>query len=149
MSTSDIPASDLPTIWRVPDALWDKLAPLLRNDKFRKKSGRPRRDDRQIFDALIYLARTGCQWCALPPCFPPKSTVHERFSEWIERGCLNEAWMRLLDEYDEVLEIDWQWQAADGCIVKAPLGKKGPPLRKRRQAATPPTGAKPDVSVTF
>jgi len=94
MSPSDLPASDLPTLWRVPDALWDTLAPILRNDKFRKKSGRPGRNDHEIFDALIYLARTGCQWCALPPCFPPKSTVHERFSEWVECGCLNEAWTR-------------------------------------------------------
>jgi hypothetical protein len=31
-----------------------------------------------------------------------------------------------LQEYDQVLGIDWQWQSADGCIIKAPLGKRGP-----------------------
>lgn len=147
MSTSDIPATHLPTIWSVPDALWNKLAPLLKNDKLRLKPGRPRTDDRLIFDALIYIARTGIQWGALPSSFPPKSTVHERFSEWVERGCLNEAWAMLLQEYDEVLGIDWQWQAADGCIVKAPLGKKGPQARRRRRAVTQPTEAKPAANV--
>jgi transposase len=94
-------------------------------DKPRKKSGRPRSNDRRIFDALIYLARTGTQWCVLPPEFGPKFTVYDRFGEWVEHGCLQKAWAVLLLEYDEVVGIDWQWQSADGCIVKAPLLKKG------------------------
>ncbi len=35
------PAHDDPTIWRVDDVLWARLAPLLVVDKPRKKSGRP------------------------------------------------------------------------------------------------------------
>ena len=54
--------------------------------KARKKPGRPRRDDRAIFDGLIWLARTGAQWSQLPREFGPKSTVHERFSEWVRDG---------------------------------------------------------------
>jgi hypothetical protein len=42
-------------------------------------------------------------------------------SEWVEHGCLQKAWAVLLLEYDQALGIDWQWQSADGCIVKAPL----------------------------
>ena len=38
--------SDDPTIWEVDDALWARRAPVLVNDKARKKPGRPRRDDR-------------------------------------------------------------------------------------------------------
>lgn len=53
---------ELPTLWRVPDALWQTIAPVLTVNKPRQKSGRPRRADRPIFDALIYLARTGMQW---------------------------------------------------------------------------------------
>ncbi len=47
------PEKDDPTIWRVDDALWTKLEPVPRIDKPRKKPGRPRRDDRAIFDGLI------------------------------------------------------------------------------------------------
>ena len=53
------PATDDPTIWRVDDVLWAQREPVLRVDKPRKKPGRPRRDDRAIFDGLIWLARTG------------------------------------------------------------------------------------------
>src|SRR5215213_9055711 len=82
---------DAPTIWDVDDALWAKLAPVLRVEKVRKKPGRPRRDDRAIFDGLIWLARTGSQWKELPARFGPKSTVHARFSEWAASGALERA----------------------------------------------------------
>jgi len=134
---------DDPTIWRVDDDLWALLAPLLRSDKPRKKPGRPRRDDRAIFDGLIWLARTGAQWSQLPRQFGPKSTVHERFSEWIATGALERAWAVLLRTYDGEMGLDWTWQAADGCIVKAPFGKKGALARRKPRGATPPTAANP------
>jgi len=139
---------DDPTIWRVDDALWALLAPILKSDKIRKKPGRPRRDDRAMFDGLIWLARTGAQWSQLPREFGPKSTAHERFSEWVTSGALERAWAVLLQEYDDALGLDWTWQAADGCIVKAPFGKKGALARRRPRGATPPTGANPAPSAT-
>src|SRR5262245_24644293 len=134
---------DGPTIWRVDDARWAKLEPVLKSDRPRKKPGRPRRDDRLIFDGLIWLARTGSQWATLPREFGPKSTVHERFAEWVETGKLEQAWAVLLREYDATLGLDWGWLAADGCIVKAPGGKKGALARRRPRVPTPPTGANP------
>jgi putative transposase len=142
------PAQADPTIWRVDDALWAKLAPILKGDKPRKKPGRPRRDDRAIFDGLIWLARTGSQWSRLPREFGPKSTVHERFTEWVEAGALERAWAVLLAEYDAELGLDWGWLAADGCIVKAPFGKRGAPARRRPPAPTRPTAASRGPSAT-
>jgi len=134
---------DDPTIWRVDDALWALLAPILASTKPRKKPGRPRRDDRAIFDGLIWLARTGSQWAALPREFGPKSTVHERFSEWVTSGALERAWAAVLHEYDGAIGLEWNWQAADGCLVKAPFGKKGGLVRRRPPAETLPIGANP------
>ncbi len=142
------PEKDDPTIWRVDDALWALIAPILVCAKPRKKPGRPRRDDRAIFDGLIWLARTGSQWSQLPRGFGPKSTVHERFTEWAASGQLEAAWAVLLREYDGAIGLDWTWLAADGCLVKAPFGKKGGPARPRRPAATPRTGANPAPSAT-
>lgn len=83
-------------------------------------------DARAIFNGLIWLARIGSQWSQLPRRYGPKSTVHERFTAWVEHGCLRAAWAIVLEEYDQELGVDWEWQAADGSIVKAPLGKGGP-----------------------
>ena len=142
-------AETLPTIWRVDDALWAELRPLLVVDKPRKKPGRKRKDDRPILDGLIWFARTGAQWAAWPrDLFGPKSTAHDRLQEWVEYGCLGRAWAHLLALYDDEIGLQWEWQAADGCIVKAPLGKKGGPARPRRPARTRPTAPSGAPSAT-
>src|SRR5688500_2032650 len=91
---------DDPTIWAVDDALWAMIRPRLVIDKPRIKPGRPRADDRRILDGLIWLARTGSQWQALPPRYGPKSTAHARMVEWVEHGCLAAVWALLLRAYD-------------------------------------------------
>ncbi len=140
-ATEALTDKDDPTIWRVDDDLWALLEPVLRIDKVRKKPGRPRRDDRAIFDGLIWLARTGSQWSRLPRAFGPKSTVHLRFTEWIATGALERAWVVLLRQYDAELGLAWSWLAADGCIVKAPFGKKGGLARRKPRAPIPPIAA--------
>lgn len=137
-----------PTLWEVDDLLWSELEPLLRSEKPRTKPGRPRRANRAMFDGLIWLARTGSQWSQLPRRFGPKSTVHRRFTEWIETGKLEQAWAVLLREYDAELGLEWEWLAADGCIVTAPFGEKGGPVRRRPREAIPPTAANPGPNAT-
>ena len=144
--TASTAPKDDPTIWRVDDTLWAHLAPILTIDKPRKKPGRPRRDDRLLCDGVIWVLRTGAQWAALPKEFGPKSTCHARFQEWVRAGVFHQAWALLLKEYDGELGLDWAWQAADGCLVKAPLGKRGLLARPKRPGATPPTAAKPAPS---
>ena len=113
----------LDTLWRVPDELWVLIAPLLGSEKAPGTVGRPTRSSRQIFDGVLYVLRTGCQWRALPrQAYGPASTVHARFSQWVRSGMFCEAWQRTLTYYDEVVGIDWKWQALDGAITKAPLG---------------------------
>jgi putative transposase len=136
------PPPDDPSVWRVDDALWADLAPLLHVEKPRKKPGRPRRDDRQLLDGILWLLRTGAQWSALPTEFGPKSTCHDRFQEWVASGAFARAWALLLRQYDDLVGLDLTWQAADGCLTKAPLGKKGVLVRRSPRAATPRTAAK-------
>ena len=38
----------------------------------------------EVFCAVLYLLRTGCQWRALPGEFPKWRTVHSYFSIWSE-----------------------------------------------------------------
>ncbi len=137
------PEQDDPTIWRVDDELWGLLAPILMSEQVRKKPGRPRRDDRAIYDGLIWLARTGAQWSQLPREFGPKSTVHERFTEWTTSGARERAWAALGRADEGEMGLDWTWLAADGCLVKAPFGQKGALARRTPRGATPPTAANP------
>ena len=148
MAAPAAPEQDDPTVWRVDDALWALIAPILASTKPRRRPGRPRRDDRAIFDGLIWLARTGGQWSQLPREFGPKSTVHDRSTEWVASGALERAWAVLLRADDGAIGLDWAWQAADGCLVKAPFGKKGGLARRKPPAPTPPTAPSPAPSGT-
>ena len=113
----------LDTIWHAPDALWNLIAPILGPEKQPGTVGRPARPFRLIFDAIIYVLRTGCQWQSLPrEEYAPGSTVHGRFSQWAEDGRFLQAWQTLLHYYDKEVGIAWKWQALDGVITKAPLG---------------------------
>ena len=54
-----------------------------------KKIGRPRTTDlRNVMDAIMYMATTGCQWAMLPNDFPPPSTVQRYFYDWRSNGVL-------------------------------------------------------------
>jgi len=67
-------ASDLTDAER---ALINPLVPRLR------RTGRPRTTYlRGVFDAILYVATTGCQWRMLPNDFPPVSTVRGYFYAW-------------------------------------------------------------------
>lgn len=59
-----------------------------------KPGGRPRQVDlREVVNALMYQARTGCQWDYLPHDLLPKSTVWDYFVAWQQDG----TWQKVLD----------------------------------------------------
>ena len=128
-----------PTIWHIPDDLWKRIAPVLGPEKAPGTPGRPATSFRLLFDALVYVLRTGCQWQALPRQeYAPGSTVHGWFRRWVQAGVFETAWKLLLEYYDQGVGSDWKWQALDGAITKAPLGGEatGPSPVDRAKAGT-------------
>jgi len=109
--------------WMVSDEFWEKVEPLIPPAPSHAEGGRPRMDDRKAFAAIVYVLRTGIQWNALPRELGASSTVHDRFQEWEKAGFFEELWRVGLTEYDELKGIEWEWQAADGVMTKAPLGR--------------------------
>ncbi len=129
----------LPTLWHIPDELWSLIAPLLGPEKLPGTPGRPAVPYRRIFDGIVYVLRTGCQWSAIPrQDYAPKSTVWGRFHQWVAAGVFQQAWLLVLVYYDLEVGIAWQWQALDGVITKAPLGGEatGPSPVDRAKSGT-------------
>jgi putative transposase len=119
--------ADKPVIddgWRIPDELWERIEPLLPAKNPQPKGGRPWTPDRQVMDGIFYVLRTGCQWKALPRTIGAASTVHDRFQKWVKADVFRRLWEAGLLEYDTLKGIDWEWQAMDGAMTKAPLGGK-------------------------
>lgn len=77
------------------DAEWAVIDPLLPP---RKTTGRPRTTGmRDVVDAILYIATTGCQWRMLPNDFPPVSTVRGYFYAWRNDGLLDNLNRRLVE----------------------------------------------------
>ena len=68
----------------VTDKEWEQIEPLIPKPK---RGGRPRTTNmREVFNAILYVLRTGCQWSMLPHDFPPKGTVYHYFNTWSKNG---------------------------------------------------------------
>jgi putative transposase len=113
----------LPTVWHVPDALWELIEPVLaESDPPSARGGRRRVHPRPILDAIIFRLRTGCQWNHLPRELPDDSTVHRAFQRWVRLGVLERIWAALAAECAELGGVDWRWQAPDAAMGKARFG---------------------------
>lgn len=117
--------------WEVSDALWIRVEPFIPKRErpsgkaFRRKAGGGRKPiaPRRVFEAIVFVLRTGCQWKALPKeSFGSASSVHKYFREWLKDGVFLCLWRAGLAEYDEMEGIAWMWQSVDGSMIKAPMG---------------------------
>ena len=71
------------------DGEWRLIEPLLPSPR---RLGRPRTTNlREVVNALLYIAETGCQWRMVPKEFPPYSTVQGYFYRWRDEG----LWARI------------------------------------------------------
>ena len=89
--------------WEVTDEFWsraEKLLPVRQRSAektyLRKAGGgRKPKDARLVFEAIVYVLRTGCQWKALPKeRFGSASAIHARFLEWEKAGFFEALWLR-------------------------------------------------------
>ena len=119
------------------DEMWARIEPLIpQRAKKPHPLGchRPRVPDRQVLDGIFFVLRTGCQWKALDYTgICSGSVAHARFQEWEQAGFFAVLWEQSLNEYDELIGLDWEWLALDGAMTKAPLGGE----KKRRQSVRP------------
>jgi transposase len=75
----------------ISDARWALIEPMLtawRQARLdRRPTGAPAPTDlRDIFNAILYLNRTGIAWSYLPHDFPPHGTVYTYYAAWREEG---------------------------------------------------------------
>lgn len=93
--------------------------------------GRPRTNDRLLFDGMLFVLRTGCSWQMVPAKYGSRATLHRRFQEWSSNGSFHRAWKALMQTLDKKGRLEWSESFIDGSFVPA---KKGGPELKRRAA---------------
>ena len=83
--------------WEVTDEFWSRVEPLIpvrqriADQTYARKTGggRKPKDPRLVFEGIVFVLRTGCQWKALPAeRYGSASVIHARFLEWEKAGVL-------------------------------------------------------------
>ncbi len=94
------------------------------------KRGRPRRNPREMLEAVLHVLRTGIAWRDLPNEFGPWQTAYDYFRKWQRSGLLADVFYHLRDRVIELGEISVEVWHVDGTVVRATRaaaggGKKG------------------------
>jgi putative transposase len=109
----------IPTLWEVPDQLWERIEKLIDDFDPPAPTGRKREDARKILGGLIFRFRTGGQWNPIPRVYGDDSTLHRTFQRGAQSGLIEKIWALLVEECEELGAVDWRWQAADTALRKA------------------------------
>jgi transposase len=102
------------------DEQWQLIEPLL--PKPDKPRGRPRRNEREVWNGILWILRSGARWYDLPPRFPPYQTCHRRFQQWAQDGTLRHVLEALAADLKERGGLDLSECFIDGTFVVAKKG---------------------------
>jgi len=101
---------------RLTDQQWDLV-----RDRFPPpaRTGRPRRDRREILDGVLWILRTAAPWRDLPEELGPWATVWDLFDTWNHDGTLDAILARLRSAGIDTGLVDRELWCVDGTVVRA------------------------------
>jgi transposase len=114
------------------DKQWERIAPYFPQHPPSPKGGRPRVDDRECLEGILWLIRTGSRWQDMPVDLPSGSTCWRRLRDWASDEILPKIHDILIQELDDLGEIDFEELFADATFIRA---KKGVPRSARPRLA--------------
>ena len=107
------------------DKQWAVIEPHIPKPARRQDSrGRPRRDDREILDGILWILRTGAPWHDLPGRYSPHQTCYRRFREWIGSNVFAKILYAMAEDMRERGGLDLEECFIDGTFVIAKKGAK-------------------------
>jgi transposase len=127
----------------LPDALWERIAPLLPPPPRPKRPDRPGRkriDDRRCLIGILFVLKTGINWEDLPAEMGCGSgmTCWRRLAYWTRAGVWTRLHELLLAELEGAGRIDWRRATIDSSHVRARGGgeRTGPsPVDRRKRGS--------------
>ena len=126
----------------LPDALWDRIDPLLPPLKPRRfrYPGRKPLTHRQALTGILFVLKTGLRWNDLPREMGcgSGSRCRRRLKAWAQAGVWDRLHALLLAELHGADKIDWSRAAVDSSFVRARGGgeETGPsPVDRRKRGS--------------
>lgn len=126
-------------LWRVSDQFWNMVDPLIPKPErtpeknYRRKPGGGRKplDSRRVFEAIVYVLRTGIPWKELPTeHYGSSSSIHSYFQVWESAGFFDDLWRNGLAEHDDMAGIAWKWQHKTEPVSEALLARNSDELQQ-------------------
>ena len=108
------------------DSQWKRIRHHFPEERKRKRRGRPPVPARRVFEAVLWILKTGAQWHMTPQCHPNYKTVHRRFRKWCRAGVLENALTDLAGELRDARKID----GSEAFIARAKGGGAGVGMTK-------------------
>lgn len=104
------------------DEQWNLIEPLFDQPPAVTTRGRPRRDEREVLNGVLWILRSGARWSDLPERFPPYQTCHRRFQEWVRDGRLKRVLETLAEDLLSRGKLDLSECFVDGTFASAKKG---------------------------
>ncbi len=102
---------------------WQRIAEFIPEPKARPgQCGRPPQDARSVLNGILWILRTGAPWKDLPERYPPRSTCHRRFQQWIRSGVFDKILTALAEDLRDRGGIDLSEGFIDGTFAPAKRG---------------------------
>src|SRR4051795_10892666 len=119
---------------RLTDPQWELVRDLFPPPA---RTGRPRRDRREILDGIFWILRTGAPWRDLPEELGPWATTWDLFDTWNNDGTLEAILSRLRAAGIDAGLVDRELWGVAGPVVRAAggpagAGRRPPPPTSRR-----------------
>src|SRR5438874_12319868 len=128
----------VPYPWRVSEAVWAVVGPLLADPPRRFRSpGRCRYSARACLEGILYVLYTDTPWLQVPYRelgLPSGETCRRRLEEWSERGLFQQAIRVLQEQLAGADKLDWSRVIVDASLVEA---KRGARRSRARSEARP------------
>ncbi len=81
------------------DKQWEKIKELIPEPKVREdKKGRPWRENREVLNGILWIARTGAPWKDMPDRYPPYQTCHRRLQQGVKDGVFDKILIALAED---------------------------------------------------
>ena len=115
---------------KLTDDQWKRIRHHFPEERRGKRRGRPPVPARSVFEAVLWILKTGAQWHMMPQCHPNYKTVHRRFQKWCRTGVLDRALRDLAGELRDSGRIDGSEAFIDASFARAKGGGPGVGLTK-------------------
>ena len=107
--------------------------------------GNVRLSNREVLNAILFVAEQGCKWRALPERFGNWHSIYTRINRWSKAGVLDRVFERL--QREQIIRIKIEAVSLDSTVVKVHPDGTGALKKTDRKPSANLVGGGPPKSI--